>query len=391
MKVVSKHIDRDKSGYIRLIAEEAEDLWHVYNLLCKGDQLKASTVRRVVTESETGSTQKTSHRLTLTIRVDSIFFDTQVSALRVNGQNREENKYVKMGAFHTLDLELNRPFTIIKQEWDRIYLDRISMSCDITQRADIAAVMLQEGLAQICLITENMTVVRSRIEMNVPKKRRGTTTDHDKGLVRFFNQIYTGICQHVNFEVVKVLIIASPGFLKEALLKYIVDQALLAQFRPIIDNRSKIILVHASSAHKHILGELLQAPSLQTLLSQTKYAKEITALSNFYKLLAKDEAKAFYGYDYVIKASHQGTINQLLIVDSLFRSSDIPLRKQYIALVETVRKNGGEVLIFSALHTSGEQLEMLTGVAASMLFSLYDLEAEVDDELEKRRIKELVK
>jgi protein pelota len=30
-----------------------------------------------------------------------------------------------MGAYHTLDLELNRRFTLAKQEWDSVALERI--------------------------------------------------------------------------------------------------------------------------------------------------------------------------------------------------------------------------------------------------------------------------
>lgn len=30
-----------------------------------------------------------------------------------------------MGAYHTLDLEVNRKFVLAKQEWDSITLDRI--------------------------------------------------------------------------------------------------------------------------------------------------------------------------------------------------------------------------------------------------------------------------
>ena len=45
MKLISKHIERDKSGYVTLFPEDFEDMWHTYNLISKGDQLKASTVR----------------------------------------------------------------------------------------------------------------------------------------------------------------------------------------------------------------------------------------------------------------------------------------------------------------------------------------------------------
>ena len=31
----------------------------------------------------------------------------------------------QMGAYHTLDLELNRPFTLAKSEWDSVVLQRI--------------------------------------------------------------------------------------------------------------------------------------------------------------------------------------------------------------------------------------------------------------------------
>jgi protein pelota len=92
-----------------------------------------------------------------------------------------------------------------------VHLDRIATCCDISRKADIAAVVLQEGLAQICLLTENMTVVKLRVESNVPKKRRGTTTDHDKGLVKFFDQVYQGICQHINFELIKVFNLINKG------------------------------------------------------------------------------------------------------------------------------------------------------------------------------------
>ena len=52
-----------------------------------------------------------------------------------------------MGAYHTIDLELHRNFTVYKHEWDSIDLDRIDQACDVTQRAEIAAIVMQEGAA----------------------------------------------------------------------------------------------------------------------------------------------------------------------------------------------------------------------------------------------------
>lgn len=72
-----------------------------------------------------------------------------------------------MGAYHTLDLELNRPFTLTKSLWDIIDLDRLHLSADKARTADVAAVVLHEGLANVCLISASMTIVKAKIEMQV--------------------------------------------------------------------------------------------------------------------------------------------------------------------------------------------------------------------------------
>uniref|UniRef100_A0A671LT02 Protein pelota homolog n=2 Tax=Sinocyclocheilus TaxID=75365 RepID=A0A671LT02_9TELE len=48
MKLVHKDIEKDNAGQVTLIPEEAEDMWHTYNLLQVGDSLRASTISRYV-------------------------------------------------------------------------------------------------------------------------------------------------------------------------------------------------------------------------------------------------------------------------------------------------------------------------------------------------------
>ncbi|XP_042913446.2 protein pelota homolog, partial [Parasteatoda tepidariorum] len=135
---------------------------------------------KVTTESATGSTGSNRIRTTLTIRVEDVDFDTQACMLRVKGRNIQENQFVKMGAYHTIDLELNRKFTLAKSCWDSVALERIEMACDPAQHADLAAVVMQEGLAHVCLVTSNMTLVRAKIDVNIPRKRKGMCAQHDK-------------------------------------------------------------------------------------------------------------------------------------------------------------------------------------------------------------------
>jgi len=71
-----------------------------------------------------------------------------------------------MGAYHTLDLELQRNFTIQKTCWDTVVLDRLDDACDPVKQAEVAAIVMQSGLANICLLTGSMTLVRQRIDVS---------------------------------------------------------------------------------------------------------------------------------------------------------------------------------------------------------------------------------
>lgn len=142
----------------------------------------------------------------------------------------------------------------------------------------------------------------------------------------------------------------------------------------IIENKSKFVLIHSSSGHKHALTEVMQDPSVQAKLADTKSAREVQALDKFYEMMNMDPDRAFYGYDHVSKANNRGAINTLLVTDELFRSADISTRKKYVSLVEQVREQNGKVFVFSSMHPSGEQLNQLTGVAAILNFPLPDIE-----------------
>jgi protein pelota len=118
---------------------------HIYNLLERNDRVRATALRKVQNESATGSVTTSRVRTTLTITVAKTDFDIQAGALHVAGPVSEENKYVKMGQYHTLDLETQRNVTIIKDEWDSVALDRVKEACDVSKKAEVGAIVLQEG------------------------------------------------------------------------------------------------------------------------------------------------------------------------------------------------------------------------------------------------------
>lgn len=381
MKLLHKNIDKKFCGSVTLIAEQAEDMWHAYNLISVGDTLRSSTIRRVVNESSVGLTTTSRVHTTLTISVESLDFDTQASVLRVKGKNIEENQFVKMGAYHTIDLELNRKFTITKNEWDSVALQRIDDACDPSQNADLAAIVMQEGLANVCLILSSMTLVKAKIEMSIPRKRKGQCANHDKSLEKFYERIVQALLTHINFDIVKAVIVASPGFIKDQFYEYMNAYAVknLPATKVLIDNKSKFLLVHSASGFKHSIKEIFEDSNLTSRLTDTKALGEVKSLEAFYQMLKIDPERAYYGYNHVEKASEADAIDVLLISDSLFRAQELAERKKYVKIVDRVRENNGQVKIFSSLHVSGEQLLQLTGIAAILRFPMPDLEDIVSD------------
>lgn len=383
MKIFHRDLERDRSGHFVLMADEGEDMWHVYNLIAVGDELKATTFRKVQQESATGSTSNTRRvRTTIRLQVEATDFDASACLLRVKGRNVQESDVIKMGGYHTLDLEPNRKFTIYKNWWDSISIERIENACDPTKHAELAAITMQEGLAFVCLITSAMTVERAKIDVNIPKKGKADDTQRKKNMARFFEQIAASVNRHFNFEVLKAVIIASPGFLKDDFFSYLVKEATEQGNKTLLDNRGKFFLVRSSSGFKHALREVMQEPSVAQRLADVKAAGETRLLQQFLSMLGTAPDRAYYGLNHVKKAANNLAVEALLVSDSLFRSTNNAQRRRYIALVEQVKDSGAEVKIFSSLHVTGEQLDQMTGVAAILRFPMPEIEEEDNGEEE---------
>jgi protein pelota len=222
-----------------------------------------------------------------------------------------------------------------------------------------------------------LTITKGRIETNIPKKRTGSS-QASKALQRFFQATYQSILRNIDFTKIKVILLASPGFVKDDFWTFLQLESVRQNDRPLIENKHKFVLCKSSSGHKHALEEVLSDPTVLKQLTETKVAKEVEILNTFMKTLNDDPDRAHYGYQHVAAAHQSLAIQSLLVTDSLFRNSNVKLRQQYVQLVEDVKQAGGQVYIFSSMHVSGQQLAQVSGVAAILRFPLPDL-----DELEE--------
>ena len=356
--------------------------WHAYNLIRPTDLLRASAVRKIISESGSGSRSNERVHMTLTIRVTKLDFDPQAAQLHVSGRVAEENKHVKLGSFHTLDLELQRNFTLEKAEgWDSVALDTLKEAVNQEAKAQLWAVIMQEGLANICLITDHQTILRQRVEVDLPKKRAGST-DHDKKLQRFFQTTFDSLLRQLDLVNPKPLLLASSGFTASSFQQFIKTQAVSGTNKQLQQLVSKITVAHSASGHLHSLAEVLASPAVTSKLSDTKFARETQLMDRFFDMMRKDDGRAWYGPRECEMAAERGAVGKgggvLLISNSLFRSQNIQTRKRWVKLVDEVNEQGGEVRVFSSMHESGKRLESLGGVAAILTYPIEDLDEDVE-------------
>ncbi|KAJ7068391.1 eRF1 domain 1-domain-containing protein [Mycena amicta] len=408
MKLVNKHIDKHGTGHVTLRPEDDEDMWHLYNLIQEGDSVRAPAIRRVQKISSTGSVDSSRVRLNLTIKVTKIEFastssgaaaaddsagdtsETNTATLHITGPVVSENQHVRLGAYHTLDIEAQRDIRIEKIEsWDSVASARVEESIIPGKGAEVAAVVCGEGTAAFCLLSQHMTLVTHRLSVPIPRKA-GSSSQHEKGLTKFYGSLFDSFIRHVPYANVglKAIVIASPGWVRDSVYDYLLQEA-SRRGDKILQKalKEKVLRVHVSSAHVHSLVEVLKSPEIVSQLKETKFAREGIVLDKFFKMLGTDEMRAWYGPNHVALAADRGAIGTLLISDDLFRASNPETRKKYVALVEAVQQKGAEVVIFSSMHESGQQLNQLTGIAAILTFPLdvEIVEAE-EKEAEEERI-----
>lgn len=371
-----KHLEKNLQGRVDFHPETAEDTWSIFQLLEDGDLVQASDDRKTADGIRV--------RLRLTLSVISVrekaTFDPQTGQIRVLGRNTEASEHIKLGQHHTLGIDPGHPVSIYKDKWDAlVHLPRLSEMAEAKKASgDVAVVMLEAGSAQILFVGNSLTNVKGKVEVSVPKKRAGAQ-GHEQGMQRFFEATAQSLLRHVNIadESVKVLVIASPGFVKDDFFTFLMQTASSgsrSELKPFIEHKSKIILAHSSSGNSRSLPQALADQTVASRLSDTRAAGDIAALAKFFEVLGSDPSRAQYGWRHVRVAVDRGAVDCLLICDSLLRVRDVGARTAYATLVSEAKGLGAKVHLVSSLHATGEQVAQLGGLCSVLRFAIHDMD-----------------
>ncbi|GAB2239129.1 hypothetical protein Droror1_Dr00025042 [Drosera rotundifolia] len=154
------------------------------------------------------------------------------------------------------------------------------------------------------------------------KGKGNKVVDSEELKIMFFESVLKVFRKHVDFWVIRCVMIGGPNAVKEQYRQYRMCELKRLRLKSILDNKSRIVVIDVG----------------------VDIASELTA------------------------------IETLLITDELYRNADVGIRRKYAELVDSVKRTGGKVMVLSSIHVFGEQLDQLIGVAAILRFPMPNIE-----------------
>lgn len=357
VKIIGKNL---KQGFVKVIPSSDDDLWHLYNVVYKGDEVYAFSSRAVKTNQEY-SRPKSAERVSafMGVTVDFVAWDKFLGKLRVHGRICQAPEIMPKGAHHTLNIALNQPVTIVKKEWPKHLLDRLFRASK-TEKAMIIIAIDDEGFAVaetkqygVDVKVEERTKLPGKLEAD---KRLAATKDYFKRAISSLRQLWAP--NHNSIVIVGV------GFVKSDFAKFLADEA-SEMAKSVVDVKS-VNNGGVSGIYEALRsGVLLKAARQLRIVNETKVMEEVM------KRLGKSEATITYGLDAVENAINMGAVEKLVLADKMLREADEEQRLLLEKIMRETEKRRGSITVISTEHEAGKKLIALTGIAALLRFPMH--------------------
>jgi len=348
MKIIAKNL---KQGEVKIAAETAEDVWHLSQLIDKGDTVKGKTTRKIKTTEEGEATKKS---IFIALEVEKVEYSTSTNALRINGKILEGPEDVPRGSYQTLPVEPGTTLKIIKQHWYDYQLKRLQEATEAAKLNVLICVFDREE-AFFALMKRAGYELISKLSGDVARKRVET-----KVKMPFYEQIIKQLEEYDKRYKLHYIVLASPSFWKEELFKTLKND----------DLKKKVIQATCSSSDARAIDEVLKRDEVKSALKQQRASTELVLVETVLTEISKDGPVA-YGMKSVNEAAQAGAIKTLLVTDSLiqkFRQDDN--FDKLNGIMRTVDKQKGQVVVISGDHDGGKKLDGIGGVAALLRYKL---------------------
>ena len=350
-----------KKGIVKLMPKTLDDLWHLYNIIYKGDLVYARTTRETKVDTNYSRPQKGKRvPVFMGIRVEDVVWDRSLNRLRVLGRIHEAPEDVAgRGSHHTLNIAVNKPITIVKEEWLKHQIDRLERA----RRFEAPPVIIVSiDSEEYCIATIRQYGVDVHVESKASlpgkleaEKRASAQQAYFKDALNALKEVW----QNSRCSIV----IVGLGFIKNQFAKYVENTAPEIS-EAILDVKS------VNSSGTAGIHESLRSGILDTALKHIRIVEEAKIVEEVLARLGREKGDVTYGLEQVEKAATFGAVETLLVLDFAIRDASDEKRLRLEKLMRRVEEKGGKVIVVSVEHEAGQKLLALGGVAALLRFPI---------------------
>ena len=350
-----------KKGIAKVLPESLDDLWHLYNVILKRDEVHARTTRELKVEDQYARPKRGKRvPVLLGVKVEKMFWDKILNRLRIHGIVCEAPEKISIkGSHHTIDVTLNKPVTIVKTEWLKHQVDRLKRASRVTA-APLIIMSIDDEEYCVAVLRQYGVDVKAEEKTRLPgkleaEKRTGAMREFFKTASKFLREVW------ISFR--SPIVIIGPGFIKNGFFKYVKREA------PDIAN-AVIDVKGVNNAGVAGIHEALRSGVFTKALKHVRVAEETKVMEEVLARLGKGRGDITYGFVEVEKASAYGAVEKLLVADTTLRETPDEKRKALEKIMKEVEEKGGQIMVISTEHEAGTELLSLGGVAALLRFPL---------------------
>ncbi|MGF7118353.1 mRNA surveillance protein pelota [Methanobacterium oryzae] len=344
-----------KRGFIELVPETLDDLWHLSHIIKPGDLISSKTTRRI--QDSTGERLRSDRGIKKTffmgIRVESISFHKYTGKLRATGiiEHGPED-LVPLGTHHTLDLKLKYSIKITKEKWSRWAIKRLKSAVDSSKKPSAIIVAIEDDVADLGIIKQYGIDYYGPIMGGISGKRI-IQKDRGKNITNFFDEVAKTLS---GFEDIQGIVIAGPGFTKGDFYNFLSEK---------YPELAKISGVENTGTGGRVgIQEVLRKGTIEQMATEGRIAQEMRFMNKVLEEIGKSSKLVAYGKKEVEGASNAGATEMLLVLDEMVREADIE------NIMNLVENTGGKVMVVSSEHDGGKQLKALGGITALLRYGI---------------------
>jgi protein pelota len=357
LKIIEKNL---RQGFVKVVPDSPDDLWHLYNVIYRGDEVYAYSSRAIKSDTETSRPQS-AERVSafMGVKVESVGWDKFLGKLRVHGLICHAPDIIPTGAHHTLSIALNQPLTIVKKEWPKHLLNRLERASE-TEKPMLIISIDDEGFA---IAETKQYGYETRVEQRIrlpgkqeADKRVEATNGYFRLALNSLNNLWAQ--KH------SPIVIIGAGYVKTDFVKFLNEEA-PEMAKSVADVKS------VNNGGTAGIDEALRSGVLLKAAHQLRVVNEAETMEEVMKRLGKGEGTVTYGLNAVENAVKMGAVEKLILADTTIRDAEEQQRLKLEGSMREAEKRGAKVTVISTEHEAGAKLLALGGIAALLRFPIY--------------------